>query len=138
MRMKVDFYLRFHTQFGQLLAITGNLSALGNNEAEKALHMSFLSDELWQASIEIDSSELDTLQYRYIFINEKGEIKKEAEKERAVDIKKATHDLLLVDTWNDSSFVENSFYTAPFHEVFLKDQKRFKLKKNDLYTHQFK
>lgn len=138
MRMKVDFYLRFHTQFGQLLAITGNLPALGNNEADKALHMSFLSDELWQASIEIDPSEFDTLQYRYIFINEKGESTKEAEKERVVDIKKATYDLLLVDTWNDSSFFENSFYTAPFHEVFLNDHKKLKLKKNSLFTHQFK
>ena len=80
MRMKVDFYLRFHTQFGQLLAITGNLPALGNNEAGQALPMSFLSDELWQASIEIDPTEFDTLQYRYIFIDEKGEQKKEAEK----------------------------------------------------------
>ncbi|HWI91164.1 MAG TPA: 4-alpha-glucanotransferase [Flavisolibacter sp.] len=136
--MKVDFYLRFHTQFGQLLAITGNLPALGNNEADKALRMSFLSDELWQASVEIDPSELDILQYRYIFINEKGESTKEAEKERIVDIKKLTRDLLLVDTWNDASFFENSFYSAPFHEVFFKDQKKLKLKKNSLYTHQFK
>jgi 4-alpha-glucanotransferase len=136
--MKVDFYLRFHTQFGQTLAITGNLPSLGNNEADKALPMSFLSDELWQVSIEIDPSEFDTLQYRYIFLNEKGELKKEAEKDRVVDIKKAAHDLLLIDTWNDSSFFENSFYTTPFHEVFLKDQKKLKLKKNNLYTHQFK
>jgi 4-alpha-glucanotransferase len=136
--MKVDFYLRFHTQFRQILAITGNLPALGNNEAGKALPMSFLSDELWQASIEIDPSEFDTLQYRYIFINEKGEVKKEAEKERVIDIRKASHDLLLVDTWNDCSFFENSFYTAPFHEVFFRYQKKIKLKKNCLYTHQFK
>ena len=79
--MKVDFYLRFHTQFGQMLAITGNLPVLGNNEQDKALLMTFLSDELWQASIEIDPSQFDTLHYRYIFINEKGEVKKEAEKE---------------------------------------------------------
>lgn len=138
MRMKVDFYLRFHTQFGQMLAITGNLPALGSNEPDKALPMSFLSDELWRASIEIDPSEFDTLHYRYIFINEKGEQKKEAEKERIVDIKKASYDLILVDTWNDSSFFENSFYTAPFHEVFFRDQKKLKLKKNNLYTHQFK
>jgi len=136
--MKVDFYLRFHTQFGQMLAITGNLPVLGNNEQDKALLMTFLSDELWQASIEIDPSQFDTLHYRYIFINEKGEVKKEAEKERFVDIKKASHDLLLADIWNDASFFENSFYTAPFHEVFFKDRKKLKLKKNNSYTHQFK
>jgi len=59
--MKIDFYLRFHTKFGQSLAITGNLPALGGDESGKALPMIFLSDELWQASIEIDPSETDTL-----------------------------------------------------------------------------
>ena len=136
--MRIDFYLRFHTQFGQTLAITGNLPALGNEQLEKALPMSFLSDELWRASIEIDPSETDTLHYRYVFINEKGEQKKEAEKERLVDIKKAGHDLLLVDTWNDSSLFENSFYTAPFKEVFFRDSKKTKSKKSGHNTHQFK
>ncbi|MGZ4020113.1 MAG: 4-alpha-glucanotransferase, partial [Flavisolibacter sp.] len=136
--MKIDFYLRFHTKFGQSLAITGNLPALGSNEPDKALPMTFLSDELWQASLEIDPSGLDTLEYRYAFIDEYGAIKKEAEKDRVIDIRKTTDNLLLVDTWNDASFFENSFYSTPFREVFLKDQKKLKLKKNTLYTHQFK
>jgi 4-alpha-glucanotransferase len=136
--MKIDFYLRFHTKFGQSLAITGNLPVLGSDEPGKALPMSFLSDELWQASIEIDPSETQTLHYRYIFIDEKGVSEKEAEKERIIEIKKAKHDLLLTDTWNDPSLVENSFYSTPFKEVFFRDRKRLKLKKNNLYTHQFK
>ena len=136
--MKIDFYLRFHTQFGQALAIIGNLPVLGNNDTDKALPMSFLSDELWQASIEIDSSEIETVQYRYIFINEKGEYQKEAEKERIVEIKKAKHDFLLIDTWNNPGLFENVFYTEPFKGVFLKDQKKLKLKQANLYTHQFK
>lgn len=136
--MKIDFYLRFRTQFGQSLTIVGNLPALGNNEMEKALPMSFLSDELWQASIEIDPSEIDTLQYRYVFINEKKEHIKEAEKERKVEIKKSTQDVLLVDTWNDESLFENAFYSTPFTEVFFRDAKRLKLKKNIFFTHQFK
>lgn len=136
--MKIDFYLRFHTSFGQSLAITGNLPVLGGDDQGKALLMSFLSDELWQASIEIDGSETELLQYRYILIDEKGDIKKEAEKDRIVDIKKAKHNFLLIDTWNDPSLVENSFYSAPFKEVFFRDQKRLKLKKVSFYTHQFK
>jgi 4-alpha-glucanotransferase len=136
--MKIDFYLRFHTKFGQSLAITGNLPVLGDDEPDKALPMSFLSDELWQASIEIDPSETETLRYRYIFIDEKGVWEKEAEKERIVEIKKAKHDLLFVDTWNDPSLFDNSFYSTPFKEVFFRDRKKLKLKKNNSYTHQFK
>ena len=136
--MKIDFYLRFHTKFGQSLAISGNLPVLGGDEQAKALPMSFLSDELWQASIEIDPAETDILQYRYIFIDENGEIKEEAEKERFVELKKAKHDFLLIDTWNDGSSIENCFYSAPFQEVFFKDHKKSKTKKNPEYTHQFK
>ena len=136
--MKIDFYLRFHTKFGQSLAISGNLAVLGSDELNNALPMRFLSEELWQASIEIDPSENDTLRYRYIFTNERGETIKEAEKERTIDIKKSSSDLLLLDTWNDASFVENSFYTTPFREVFLSDRKKYKLRKNNSFTHQFK
>jgi 4-alpha-glucanotransferase len=136
--MKIVFYLRFHTKFGQSLAITGNLPVLGNNDSARALSMSFLSDQLWQASIEIDSSETESLQYRYIFFDENGNTEKEAEKERSVEIRKTRHDLLLIDTWNNPGHYENSFYTAPFKEVFFKDSKKIKLKKSDSYTHQFK
>ena len=65
--MKLDFYIRFHTKFGQKLALLGNLPALGNDELEKALPMSFYNEECWHASLEIDPDEVDHLNYRYVF-----------------------------------------------------------------------
>jgi 4-alpha-glucanotransferase len=135
--MKIDFYLRFTTQFGQALSVIGNIPALGNGEISKALPLSFLNDEFWHASIEIDPTESDTLEYRYIF-NEKEEHKKEAEKHRTIDLKKINYDLVLIDTWNDESFIENAFYTAPFTEVFFRDSKKLKIRKQESFTHQFK
>jgi 4-alpha-glucanotransferase len=136
--MKIDFYLRFRTHFGQTLAITGNLPVLGSDELAKALPMEFLSDEFWHASVEIDPEELDSFHYRYIFINKEGERKKEAEKQRVIDLKKTSDDIVLIDTWNDESSIENAFYTAPFTEVFFRDYKKIKTKKPDQCTHQFK
>ena len=78
--MKIDFYLRFQTKFGQTLAIVGNIPALGNDDLNKAAPLSFFNHELWHVSIEIDPSETDWLSYRYIFIDEKGGRKKEGEK----------------------------------------------------------
>lgn len=135
--MKIDFYLRFHTQFGQTLAIVGNLPALGNNELDKALPLNFLNDGFWQASIEINAAEAETLHYRYVFISN-SERKKEAEKNRVIDLKKMQGDIVVIDTWNDESYFENAFYTTPFTEVFFKDHKKFKSKKTDSFTHQFK
>ena len=136
--MKLDFYLRYHTSFGQRLAITGNIAALGNGDPEKAMPMAFFSQEFWHLSIEIDSQDADSIQYRYIFYNEAGEIKKEGEKHRHIDLRKGADNFVIVDTWNDEGYFGNAFHTAPFTEVFFRDKKRTKHKKPDHYTHEFK
>ncbi|HWJ90597.1 MAG TPA: 4-alpha-glucanotransferase [Flavisolibacter sp.] len=136
--MKIDFYLRFHTQFGQTLAVVGDIPALGANEANKALPLDFLSDEYWHTSLEVDPEGLDCVHYRYIFTDASGERKKEAEKNRVIDLRSGSGDVVVIDTWNDESQHENAFYTAPFTEVFFRDAKKLKFKKTDTSTHQFK
>ncbi|HEV7621415.1 MAG TPA: carbohydrate-binding module family 20 domain-containing protein, partial [Flavisolibacter sp.] len=136
--MKIDFYLHFHTIFGQTIALSGNLSSLGANDATKALPLTYLSDDYWHTAIEIDPSEYNFIEYRYLFNNEKKERKKEGEKDRLIDLKKITRDLILIDTWNDESYFENVFFTAPFKEIFFRDAKKVKLKKEEKATHTFK
>src|SRR5829696_8472741 len=129
--MKIEFYLRFKTKYGQALFVTGNLSSLGDNDITKAFPLRFLNDEFWYGSMEVDPTEINSLHYHYLFQNEHGELIKEGEKHRKVDFKKVTSDLVLIDSWNDESFYENAFYTAPFQEVFLKESKRSKPKKDE-------
>ena len=136
--MKIDFYLRFHTQFGQKLAVVGNLPVLGNGDPARALPLSFFSQEFWHLSLEIDPTECDTIEYRYVFIDANGEIKKEGEKQRTIELKKRHNNIVIVDTWNDESYYENAFYTAPFKEVFLRDHRKLKIRRPDQYTHEFR
>src|SRR5215212_4243552 len=126
--MKIDFYLRFHTQFGQTLAVVGNLPALGSNELDKALPLLFFNDEFWHTSIEIDPASIEFIQYRYVFLNENGERKKEAERNRVIELGGINTDITVSDTWNDESYFENAFYTTPFTEVFFKNSKKAKQK----------
>ena len=73
--MKLQFYLRFHTRFGQHLLITGNTDELGNNDPVKALPLDYLNDEFWSGSIEIKKKELqNNISYKYILKNEEGEL----------------------------------------------------------------
>jgi 4-alpha-glucanotransferase len=51
--MKVQFYLRFHTEYGQSLLISGNTEELGNDELSNALLMTYLNDDMWAATIEV-------------------------------------------------------------------------------------
>jgi len=56
--MKVQFYLRFHTKFGQSLLISGNTEELGNDDLSTALLMTYLNDEFWVATIELKQKKL--------------------------------------------------------------------------------
>ncbi|HJW18213.1 MAG TPA: carbohydrate-binding module family 20 domain-containing protein, partial [Flavisolibacter sp.] len=136
--MRIDFYLRFHTQFGQTISLVGNIPSLGLNDANKALPLTFFNEEFWHTSIEIDPADYHSLHYRYVFTNEFGERKKEAEKERVIELKKNLKDVVCFDTWNDESFYENAFFTAPFTDVFLSTPGGKKQKKLDTITHTIK
>src|SRR5919202_4673384 len=116
--MKVDFYLRFHTRFGERLSVIGNFPATGTACEEREYGLQYLNEEFWHLSLDIEKLKGHTLRYRYLFINEAGDVIPEAEKERVFCFDDHPHHrMTFVDTWNDSSTVDNTFYTAPFREV---------------------
>ncbi|HZF63232.1 MAG TPA: 4-alpha-glucanotransferase [Chitinophagaceae bacterium] len=132
--MKIDFYLRFSTRFGQSLYITGNLKQLGCDDASNPIAMSFLNEDFWHLSIETESTE--TVHYRYIYKDENGVVLTDGEAHRLLPAV-ATH-ITVVDSWNFSGQIENVFFTAPFQEVLLKQNKQSKSHSSSFYTHSFK
>jgi 4-alpha-glucanotransferase len=137
--MRIDFYLRFQTKYGESLALTGNIPALGSGDEKNALTLQFLNSDTWYGSVEVDTAEESLLQYQYIFINQQGERIKDGETSRHIAIaKKQTDHLVLIDTWNYAGEIENAFYTAPFQNVFNDRKSLYKQKKTKDYTHNFK
>jgi 4-alpha-glucanotransferase len=135
--MKIEFFLRFKTVVGQSLFVSGNHPLLGDNKTAAAFPLTYLNQEFWYAALEFDSVET-SLQYHYIFQNEHGELIKEGENSRLLEIKKSSPNVVVVDSWNDESFYENVFYTAPFEQVFFRENKKAKFKSKDSFTHAFK
>jgi 4-alpha-glucanotransferase len=137
--MRIHFYVRFHTQYGQLLAVTGNIEALGNQDVEKAFTLNHLNNEFWHGTIETDFPESGAIHYNYILKNEDG-FRVFEWGDRVIDVDKlpATGTLQLVDTWNHAGEYENVFYSDPFQEVLLNDPSRSKAKQPRKFTHQFK
>lgn len=134
--MKVRFYLRFHTHIGQTLSVRGTFSV---DEAPTEVPMVYLNADFWQASVEVDSAALSSIRYHYIFKTETGERIIESEKHRRIDLNKKNDTAIrAIDTWNDQSAFENTFYTAPFDDVFLPKRNSDKTKKQNLFTHIFK
>ena len=48
--MKLIFRLRFHTQVGQSLFLTGNHDILGGGRIERAFPLHYLNADFWQAT----------------------------------------------------------------------------------------
>ena len=138
--MKVQFYLRFHTDFGQTLLISGNTDELGNDDFSRALLMTYLNEQFWTATIEIKQKKLNRLQYKYILKTKEGEIIPEFGNDRSADIGKSDiNELQFVDTWNHAGEYENAFFTAPFRDTLLsKNVTEAKVKPPKNATHIFK
>jgi 4-alpha-glucanotransferase len=139
--MKIQFYLRFHTRFGQSLCVSGNITELGNNDPVQALSMTYLNDEYWYCTLEIKKKELQwPLCYKYILKNEDGELIREWGYDRTLAVPhKDTSELQLIDTWNHSGEFENVFFSNPYKNVLLKAQHtKSSVAKDKNYTHIFR
>jgi 4-alpha-glucanotransferase len=138
--MKVQFYLRFHTQFGESLLISGNTDELGNDDLSKALSMEYLNEQFWTITIELKQKKLNRLQYKYLLKTRDGEVIPEFGNDRTADLaKNGMTELQFVDTWNHAGEYENAFFTAPFQNTLLReDATKVKSKEQENCTHIFK
>src|SRR5215510_581101 len=137
--MKVQFFLRFHTEYGQSLLISGNLEELGNDELSNALLMTYLNDEFWVATIELKQKKLGQLRYKYLLKTNDGEIIPEFGNDRAANLaKNGINELQFIDTWNHAGEFENAFFTAPFQKTLLDGTSGVKAKDPTHITHIFK
>ncbi|HEY0679809.1 MAG TPA: 4-alpha-glucanotransferase [Chitinophagaceae bacterium] len=137
---KLQFYLRFHTIFGQTLHISGNIDALGNLDPLKAFPLQYLNDDFWHGTLEVDAASVGRIQYSYFLKNEEGAVIEEWGSDRIIDVsREGTDEFQVIDTWNHSGEYENAFYTAPFRQVLLKEHSSsVKSKYAKKFSHIFK
>ncbi len=132
--MKIQFYLRFHTSFGQTLWIS-------DNQHTDIIPMTYINEEFWEATIRLEKNKEKKLQYNYILKTKDGEVIPEWGDDRTIDTGKNTiKEVLVIDTWNHAGEIENAFYTAPFREILIKQKKITTIisKKKKSHTHIFR
>src|SRR5262249_5661459 len=136
----VLFYLRFHTEFGEGLLLSGNVAELGNNDPQKALPMTYLNEEFWEIAAEIPDDKIASLRYKYFLCTKEGELIPEAASDRCFDISKSQYSQLhSVDVWNYAGEYENAFFTKPFQKTLLAENfTKLKPKVPKTITHCFK
>jgi 4-alpha-glucanotransferase len=136
--MKVIFYIKYHTRFGERLAIVANAKELQSSNGY--VNMQYLNDEYWKLETQIDIADLpgQALQYKYIFIDNDGTRTEEFQSPRnLVPEDKDTAVLKVYDTWNYAGDVINTFSTAPFQKVLLPQRKASGVKPGKNTTHVF-
>ncbi len=124
--MRFIFKLRYHTNAGQSLWLTGNHSLLGDGDENKAMPLQYADGEFWQATVEFPqtSSGKTEISYHYILRNSDGSRIHDWGQDRTMDLsERQVSEVLIIDSWNDIGYVENTFYTEPFKEVLLRENR---------------
>ncbi len=123
--MKIQFYLRFHTQMGQNLFVTGNIEELGNDDSSRAHPLEYLNGEFWTGCVEFDAGLHPKIRYHYFLKNVDGLQVIEWGNDRSIDVSKSgIEEIQTVDTWNHAGEYENVFFTAPYQQILLKHSKK--------------
>ena len=138
---KITLQLKFTTQYGQQLLITGNHELFGNGNISKALAMQYFNDEFWYVNIDLTDIELkdEVITYNYALKSLDGSIQYDCGTDKQINLAKiSVSELLIIDNWNYTGYIENAFYTVPFQNVLLKENEVTVAKSAPKkYTHTF-
>jgi 4-alpha-glucanotransferase len=122
--MKLDLYIRFTTRPGQNIKVFGNIPELGSNDPENAVPLVYINTAFWKISLLLSKETIDTksiINYNFILEDEHGLHVQDWGIHRHIDLINLAHPSIIIDSWNDMGAIENTFYTAPFRNIFLSE-----------------
>ncbi len=137
--MTIHFYLRYHTEVGQALFISGNQDFSGNNDSASAVELSYFNNDYWHLKIDLPHDFDDTLLYKYILRDKDGSEIFDGEENREIDLSLINEKTItVIDIWNAASHIGNVFFTRPFNKVLLTNLKKLKQSFPAKFTHEFR
>lgn len=117
---RLIFQLKFHTEFGQNIFITGDHPLLGDGVEADAVPLQYFNEEYWYLSLYTNEPIDRKINYHYILRNADGIMDHDEGNDKFIDPAQVkASELLLLDAWNHTGFIENVFYTEAFSKVLL-------------------
>ena len=139
---KLLFQLKFHTNPGESISITGNHEMFGNNNPEEALEMQYLNEHTWVVSFDMPASSVpaEGIEYNYVLKNAENVSVFDWGMDKVLTPDLFKYDeVLIADAWNHAGYYDNAFYTEPFQNVLLKNNfTEVKTKQPKSFTHIFR
>jgi 4-alpha-glucanotransferase len=137
--MTIQFYLRYHTHFGQTLLIVGNNKYLGDNDSSKALSLSYFNEDFWKVTIPFPDDFDDNIHYKYILKDKDGTEIFDGEENRFLDVSlRRRKNYTIIDTWNAAGDIGNVFFSMAFSKVLLPPVSKIKISTPRKITHEFR
>ena len=133
----ITFQLKFGTGFGQTIFITGNHPLLGNGNIADAVAMQYLNESYWTLTLPFAQND-EPFSYNYFVKNADGTVSYDWGKDKQIDPKKYSDEVLILDSWNHAGYYENAFYSEPFQNVLLKSTTNSQQNTAKNSTHTFK
>ena len=137
--MTINFYVAFHSSYGQSLAIKiFGFNKKGDLKSQE-LPLHFLNESYWHVSADTTGLDIaDEIEYSYIYRDTNSGEQKEFNKSTPLNLKKLNVKVLdIVDEWNDEKNYADVFSSIPFVSVFQQKEK-IKVQDTKNPTHIFK
>ena len=125
--MKLTLKLRYRTAFGQSLLVTGSHPLLGAGNAARAVPLAYLNEDFWQVTLSFPraSGPKSGISYNYVLRQPDSSTVTDWGNDHGLSPELfSEEEVIVVDSWNAAGSPENAFYTEPFKEILLRDQRR--------------
>jgi 4-alpha-glucanotransferase len=122
--MHVHFYLRFATRFGQQIFL--------KPQTGEPILMTYVNDEFWRCSMEVAKD----FSYTY-FLREQGKMDDEMFGKLSLAAQYSAKQTTIIDTWNGTENLENTFYTQAFEKLLRTKRQEVKVAEVKQPTHLF-
>lgn len=110
--MKLTIRLPYHTQWGENIFVTGNISALGAGNIDAARAMTLVDADTWELTLDLPAH-TEAFQYSFFVKNTNGGIRREWGKPHRFDRGNGVSSVVIYDHWHEMPW-NKPYYSSAF------------------------
>lgn len=120
--MQLSFHLHFQTQWGQQIAVIGNLPELGHWDPARALPLHYFDGGRWEVPLDLAENFSGTLEYKYIILHSGSDrVEWEAGDNRHYQLNgKRFTEVAFRDQWRSRYEEQQALYSSAFTQVLMR------------------